>query len=251
MLALQQGTVDVCANWWNAPDDCNLTRMLNKGMVKNADGKPMKEDDFRIILKSDLIINSPTAYLADLPADLKAAIRKRLSRRADQDDKAAFDKLSDGKNQPWQPIDNAAYDDTVKLITVRRQPAQAERLSRPDTAVAPTLAAPRAGGAAPLRAVVRLPDRPARRRCCGAYARAVRAPARRSPARPRRPAGRWSRCRPVRPRSASTRSGTSSAISTAISTASPSSTPAPASGPIRSTGSGACGAGAGCSARPC
>ena len=41
--------------------------MLNKGMLKNADGTPMKKDDFRIILKSDLIINSPTAML-DEPA---------------------------------------------------------------------------------------------------------------------------------------------------------------------------------------
>ncbi len=36
---------------------------------------------------------------------------------AAKNDKAAFDKLSDGKNQPWQTTDNAAYDDTVKLIT--------------------------------------------------------------------------------------------------------------------------------------
>ena len=41
VLALAQGTVDVAANWWNAPDDSNLTRMLNKGMLKNADGSPM------------------------------------------------------------------------------------------------------------------------------------------------------------------------------------------------------------------
>jgi phosphonate transport system substrate-binding protein len=38
VLALAQGTVDVAANWWNADDDSNLTRMLNKGMVKSADG---------------------------------------------------------------------------------------------------------------------------------------------------------------------------------------------------------------------
>ena len=76
VLALAQGTVDVAANWWNADDDSNLTRMLDKGMVKNADGKPMKKDDFRIILKSDLIINSPTAYLTACRADLKAAIRQ-------------------------------------------------------------------------------------------------------------------------------------------------------------------------------
>src|SRR6201988_4876407 len=68
VLALAQGTVDVAANWWNAEDDSNLTRMLNKNMVKAADGTPMKKEDFRIVLKSDLIINSPTAMLASVPA---------------------------------------------------------------------------------------------------------------------------------------------------------------------------------------
>jgi phosphonate transport system substrate-binding protein len=116
VLALQQGTVQVCANFWNAPDDSNLTRMLNKGMVKNADGTPAKVSDFRIILKSSLIINGPTAYLDSLPTDLKAAIKKAYLDAA-KNDKAAFDRLSDGKNQPFQPTDNAAYDDTIKLIT--------------------------------------------------------------------------------------------------------------------------------------
>ena len=116
VLALQQGTVQVAANFWNAPDDSNLTRMLNKGMIKNADGKPATVNDFRIILKSDLIINGPTAYLDALPDELKAAMRTAWLDAA-KNDKAAFDKLSDGKNQPFQPTDNAAYDDTVKLIT--------------------------------------------------------------------------------------------------------------------------------------
>ena len=115
VIALAQGTVDVCANWWNADDDSNLTRMLSKGMVKGPDGKVLKKDDFRIILKSDLIINSPTAMLTSLPDDLKAAIRTAFLDAA-KNDKAAFDRLSDGKNQPWQPIDNAAYNDTIKLI---------------------------------------------------------------------------------------------------------------------------------------
>lgn len=115
VLALWQGTVQTCANFWNAPDDSNLTRMLNKGMVKRSDGTPATVDDFRIILKSDLIINSPTAYLDSLPEGLKAAIRTAFLDAA-KNDKAAFDRLSDGKNQAWQPTDNAAYDDTVKLI---------------------------------------------------------------------------------------------------------------------------------------
>ena len=115
LIALGQGTVDVAANWWNADDDSNLTRMLAKGMVKGPDGAVLKKDDFRIILKSDLIINSPTAMLSSLPDDLKAAIKQAFLDAA-KNDKAAFDRLSDGKNLPWQPIDNAAYDDTIKLI---------------------------------------------------------------------------------------------------------------------------------------
>ena len=115
VLALWQDTVQVAANFWNAPDDSNLTRMLNKGMIKKADGSPASVDDFRIILKSDLIINGPTAYLDSLPDDLKSAIRTAWL-DADKDDKAAFDRLSDGKNQPYQTVDNAAYDDTIKLI---------------------------------------------------------------------------------------------------------------------------------------
>src|SRR5262249_50305956 len=99
VLALTQGTVEGCANWWNAADDSNLTRMLTKGMLKNADSSLMKKEDFRIIVKSELIINSPTAVLSSLPPELKAAIRTAFLEAATKD-KAAFDRLSDGKNQP-------------------------------------------------------------------------------------------------------------------------------------------------------
>jgi phosphonate transport system substrate-binding protein len=115
VLALAQGTVDVCANWWNAADDSNLTRMLTKKMLKRADGSPMTYADFRIVKKSELIINSPYAYLSALPADLKAAISKAFLDAA-KNDPAAFGRLSDGKNLPWQPITTADYDETVKLI---------------------------------------------------------------------------------------------------------------------------------------
>ncbi len=116
VLALWQGTVDVCANAWNAPDDSILTRMLSKGMIKHPDGTPAKYDDFRIILKSDLIINSPLAYLDSLPDDLKATIRTAFLDAA-KNDKQAFDRLSDGKDQPFAPVANKDYDDTIKLIT--------------------------------------------------------------------------------------------------------------------------------------
>ena len=115
VLALAQGTVEVCANWWNNIDDSNLTRMLNKNMLKNADGSLMKKEDFRIILKSDLIINSPYAYLSDLPDDLKAAIRQAFLDAAVKD-KEAFARLSDGKDLPWQPVANADYDKTIELV---------------------------------------------------------------------------------------------------------------------------------------
>ena len=115
VLALAQGTVDVAANWWNADDDSNLTRMLNKNMVKSSDGTPLKKQDFRIILKSDLIINSPFAYLHDLPDDMKSAIKQAFL-DAPEKDKEAFRKLSDGKNLPWQPIANEDYNKTIDLI---------------------------------------------------------------------------------------------------------------------------------------
>jgi phosphonate transport system substrate-binding protein len=115
VLALAQGTVDVAANWWNAPDDSNLTRMLNKGMLKNAGGSPMTKDDFRIILKSDIIINSPYAYLSDLPNDLKAAIARAFLDAATKD-KTDYDRLSDGKNRPWEPVATADYDKTIELV---------------------------------------------------------------------------------------------------------------------------------------
>src|SRR5262249_24358618 len=56
VLALAQGTVDIAANQWTSDNDSTLAQMLTKGMLKNADGSPMKKEDFRIINKSDLII---------------------------------------------------------------------------------------------------------------------------------------------------------------------------------------------------
>ena len=115
VLALAQGTVDVCANWWNAEDDSNLTRMLAKNMVKSSDGTALKKEDFRIIVKSDLIINSPYAYLDELPDDMKAAIKQAFLDAPDKDAEA-FKKLSDGKNRPWQAVTNQDYDKTIELI---------------------------------------------------------------------------------------------------------------------------------------
>ncbi len=115
IIALTQGTVDVATNWWNAEDDSNLVRMLNKGMLKHADGRPMTYQDFRIVLRSPLIVNSPTAMLSDLPEELRSAIRNAFL-QAHVKDEAAFRRLSDGKARPWEATDNATYDDTIKLV---------------------------------------------------------------------------------------------------------------------------------------
>jgi phosphonate transport system substrate-binding protein len=89
--------------------------MLSKNMVKTSDGTPLKKEDFRIIVKSDLIINSPYAYLSDLPEDMKAAIKKAFLETPEKD-KDAFKKLSDGKNLPWQSVTNEDYNKTIELI---------------------------------------------------------------------------------------------------------------------------------------
>ena len=115
VIALTSGQVQAAANFWTGPGDSNLSRMLNKGMLKKPDGTAMTESDFRIVLKSDLIINGPTACLDSLPEDMKAAVRQAWFDAATRAPDA-FAKLSDGKNRPWAPTTNADYDDTVKLI---------------------------------------------------------------------------------------------------------------------------------------
>jgi phosphonate transport system substrate-binding protein len=108
IIALQQGTVDVAANWWNDENESNLLRMARKNMAK--------AEDFRIIYKSEQIVNSPMAYLSDLPEDLKAKIRDAVLNLATKD-KAAFDKIYEGKQGPLVAVDNKAYDPVIELIT--------------------------------------------------------------------------------------------------------------------------------------
>jgi len=81
--------------------------MANKGMAK--------KEDFRIIFKSGLLPGSPYAYSSDLPTDLKQAIRAAFE-GAPTKDKAAFDKLSDGKDKEFVPISHKDYQETVEII---------------------------------------------------------------------------------------------------------------------------------------
>lgn len=106
IIALQQGTVDIAANWWNDEQESNLLRMARKNMVK--------AEDFRIIYKSEQIVNSPMAYLSDMPEELKAKIRDAVLNLATKD-KAAFDKIYEGKQGPLVAVDNKAYDPIIEL----------------------------------------------------------------------------------------------------------------------------------------
>ena len=107
IIALDKGTIDCAANWWNADDDSNLTRMDKKGMAK--------KDDFRIVFKSALLPGSPYAYLSDLPDDLKKRIQQAFA-DAPTKEKAAFDRLSDGKDKEFVGVAHKDYADTVEMI---------------------------------------------------------------------------------------------------------------------------------------
>ncbi len=107
ITALSQGTVDVAANWWNDESESNLQRMARKGMAK--------AEDYRIIFKSEQIVNSPMAYLSSLPDDLKSAIRTAVLNVATKD-RAAFDKIYEGKSKPLEATSNTAYEPVIKLI---------------------------------------------------------------------------------------------------------------------------------------
>jgi phosphonate transport system substrate-binding protein len=107
VIGVQQGTCDAAFNWWNDENESNLLRMARKNMVK--------ADDYRMIFKSDQIVNSPMAYLTDLPQDLKTRIRTAVL-NVHEKDKAAFDKIFEGKQGPFVSIDEKAYDAVKELI---------------------------------------------------------------------------------------------------------------------------------------
>ena len=117
VLALSQGTVDVAANAWTDDSDSYLMRMITKGMLKNADGTSMKYEDFRIILKSDPILNGPLAVLSDMPADMKAKIADAFFHLRERD-KAAADKIYDGKldREGWAPAKTEDWKPVVDLV---------------------------------------------------------------------------------------------------------------------------------------
>ncbi|MBV2144542.1 phosphonate ABC transporter substrate-binding protein [Falsochrobactrum sp. TDYN1] len=115
ILALSQGTADAAANSWNSENDSNLVRMLDRGIVKNADGKQLTKDDFRIIFKSDFLPEGPFTVLTGLPEQLKADIKQAFLDMPKKD-KAGFDALSDGKDKEFVATDAKEYEPIIEML---------------------------------------------------------------------------------------------------------------------------------------
>ncbi|WP_336486985.1 phosphonate ABC transporter substrate-binding protein [Methylobacterium nigriterrae] len=115
VLALVQGTADAAANLWNSETDTMVTRMATKGMLKKPDGSQMGQSDFRVIFKSEFLPEGPFAMLASLPDDLKARIRRAFIDLPTAD-KAAFDRLSDGKDLGFAPVTLKDYQPIIEML---------------------------------------------------------------------------------------------------------------------------------------
>jgi phosphonate transport system substrate-binding protein len=108
VIGLSQGTCDAAFNWWNDETESNLLRMARKNMVK--------AEDFRMIFKSEQIVNSPMAYLTALPVELRDRIRNAVL-NVHTRDKAAFDRIFEGKQGPLQPVTHKEYEPIIELNT--------------------------------------------------------------------------------------------------------------------------------------
>ncbi|WP_375456056.1 phosphonate ABC transporter substrate-binding protein [uncultured Methylobacterium sp.] len=115
VLALVQGTADAAANLWNSETDTMVTRMATKGMLKRPDGSAIGQSDFRVIFKSEFLPEGPFAMLASLPDDLKANIGKAFA-DLPKADKAAFDRLSDGKDLDLTPVTLKDYQPIMEML---------------------------------------------------------------------------------------------------------------------------------------
>ncbi len=109
ILALKNGTADVCANWWSHEGESILRRMEDRGVPG------IRYNDYRIIYISDPVENAPIAYLSDLPSDLKKSIREAFF-HIEMNDKAAFDAFAGGKFLPWEAVSHKEYEPVIELI---------------------------------------------------------------------------------------------------------------------------------------
>ena len=115
LLALAQGTADVAANEYFSPTDNMPTRLAEKGLLKDANGKALNPNDFRVVFKSDLLPEGPFAVLESLPAEVRQKIKQALL-ELPKKDKKVFDGLSGGKDQELVAIDAKAYEPVIGML---------------------------------------------------------------------------------------------------------------------------------------
>ncbi|MFN4159657.1 MAG: phosphonate ABC transporter substrate-binding protein [Gemmobacter sp.] len=107
VIAVQQGTVDAGANWWDSEDASNLLQMANKGMVK--------AEDFRIVWKSPLLAGSPLIYVNSLSDGCKAAIQTAFIDMV-KNSPETYAKFNDGKGLGFLPVELEDYRDSMAMI---------------------------------------------------------------------------------------------------------------------------------------
>ena len=116
VLALAQGTVDVAANWWNArrrfQPDAHAHQGHGEERRRHADEEGRLPHHRQVRPDHQLALRL-SLRSARRPEGRDQARRSSTRRSKDKD---AFEKLSDGKNQPWEPITTEDYDKTIELI---------------------------------------------------------------------------------------------------------------------------------------
>jgi phosphonate transport system substrate-binding protein len=106
IIAVRQGTCDGAFSWWGSERDSMVLRMAKKGMVR--------PEEFRVIYKADIIPAAPFAYLANMPAELKNAIRDAFLAVYEKD-RAAFDRLWDGQYLGFKAASQKDYEGSLEL----------------------------------------------------------------------------------------------------------------------------------------
>jgi phosphonate transport system substrate-binding protein len=115
LLALAQGTADAAANEYFTPSDNIPTRLAEKGLLKDANGKALRPSDLRIVFKSDLLPDGPFSALESLPAELRQKIRQALL-DLPKNNRQVFDGLSNGKDQEMVAVDAKLYEPIIEML---------------------------------------------------------------------------------------------------------------------------------------
>jgi phosphonate transport system substrate-binding protein len=115
VMALAQGTADAAANEFFTPSDNMPGRLAEKGLLKDANGKPLTMNDFRVVFQSDLLPESPFSVLESVPAELRQKIKQALLDLPARD-KKVFDGLSNGKDREMVAIDAKDYEPIIEML---------------------------------------------------------------------------------------------------------------------------------------